>query len=187
MRNNIKAFFPILFLIVNIANAAPITLDFRAAPVSEVVQVLIGEILHFNYVMSSDVEKLEKRVTVSILGISAENLMLVIEGILSTCDVKMKEVNGVYFIELFSASKSTPSSQGFFGAQSNSLSFNNELAKENKEKELSEITSYRPRGRSIEFLRAVAKSAGVTVMDFNGKELLNNNLTVYSWRDTIIP
>jgi type II secretory pathway component GspD/PulD (secretin) len=40
---------------------------------------------------------------------------------------------------------------------------------QSQDKPVDEMTSYRPRGRSIEFLRAVAKAAGVNVVDHNGK------------------
>jgi uncharacterized protein related to proFAR isomerase len=76
---NIGAFALLFFVTLQIF-AAPVSLDFKGASVSDVVQTLVDEVLHLNYVMSPDVVNLDRRVTLSIKGVQPENLMPIIEA-----------------------------------------------------------------------------------------------------------
>jgi type II secretory pathway component GspD/PulD (secretin) len=170
--------------------AFPLSLDFRNASVVEVVQTLVSEVLRRDYVLSPEVTKLEKRVTVLIREIDNDKLLSVIEDVFAMVGVQVTDRDGVLYIEIDQAS-GTGGGQGACGpggCADRRESLMSSIAAQRgggelpsptsgglpgslgKRQEAFEvIESYRPRGRSVEFLGAVATAAGVTVIGSTAK------------------
>jgi len=164
----------VLCLATNAALADPVTLDFKGATVVDVVQTVVREIMKKDYVIAPDVLSSDRRISVSVKKADTANLVPLLDGILKTVQVQMVERENVYYIEKqlpqempgnLPAKAATP-----FPANEQGLGLPTApkaVKEENKIPE--EIDSYKPKGRSVEFLAAVAKAAGANVIEFKGK------------------
>lgn len=154
--------------------AEPVSLDFKGATVVDVVQTVVREIMKKDYVIAPEVLSSERRISVNIKKAETEKLGAILDGILKTVQVQMVERGGVYYIEKEAvtdtpiqplarpvAASSIPDQ-----AQVSPLTQKG-LPEANKVPDF--IENYRPKGRSIEFLSAVAKAAGANVLELKGK------------------
>lgn len=163
------------------AFAAPVSIEFKSATVPEVAQVLLKEILKKDFVLSPEVAASDKRVTISVRQVEPENLMPLIEGVLKTVEAQIENRGGVLYVERTKpqsfVSQVMPT-QPLPAPQSQQMQTGvgqgmppglmTPYGAQQPVKVPDEIESYQPRGRSVEFLAAVAKAAGALVVDFKG-------------------
>ena len=179
MRNLNKIVLTLFLSVSGLCFSAPVSLDFKGASVSEVVHVLVKEVLKRDFVLAPDVAALDKRITVSVRQVEPDSLMPIIEGILKTVEVQIEGRGGILYVE-----KTKPQ---MAGAQAQPLMNNLQPDKMSANqpgqvgqggvmngnqptlKVPDEIESYRPRGRGVEFLAAVARAAGASVVENKGK------------------
>lgn len=167
-RNSLLAV--ILCLLAGIVQAKPVGLQFKNAPVPEVVETVVKGILGRDYVIAPEVVTSEKKVTVVVRQIETDQILNLLAGVLSTVGVQMQERDGVMYVERFierggnmytpgggpgqSQPPAPPAAAVAAAPESKPVS----LVPEN-------VVAYRPKGRSIEFLASVVKMAGVAVAE----------------------
>jgi len=173
---NLNKLFFLVMLLFNLAHAETISLDFKGATVVEVVQTLVKEILKLDYVIAPDVIQSDKRITVSVRQVGTDNLVPLIEGILKTVNVQMERRSDVYYIERLAPAQAMPQMQTQpapvaavpLPVPGQGVGQGVQPIKPKREVP-DEIEMYRPKGKSVEFLAAVAKAAGADVIEFKGK------------------
>lgn len=182
MRNLNKIALAALLTVSSWCFAVPVSLEFKGASVAEVVHALVKEVLRKDFVMSPDVAALDKRITVSVRQVEPDNLMPIIEGILRTVDVQIESRGGVLYVEKQRPQPAQvqpvnnpipqavqPSQSSMSGPFNGQPGQGGQVGNNMPVKVPDEIESYRPRGRSVEFLSAVARAAGALVVENKGK------------------
>lgn len=174
MRKLNKVFVLACVLLANVVCAEPISLDFKSATVVDVVQTVVREIMKRDYVIAPDVIQADRRITVSVKKTDSDGLLTLLEGVLKTVDVQIENKGGILYIEklkpldtVSNAQSALPVQQTPSGEGQTPLTAQNVSKQENKVPE--EIESYSPKGRTVDFLAAVVKAAGASVIDFKGK------------------
>lgn len=166
-RNNLVA--ACLCLLVGFVHASPVGLQFKNAPVPEVVETVIKGILKRDYVIAPEVVTSEKKVTVSVKRIDTDQIINLLAGVLMTVGVQIQERNGVMYVERYiERTPYTPAVEPAKPQTEGVVSYSPGNAMPEK-RVPDNIVAYRPKGRSIEFLASVVKLAGVDVADDKAK------------------
>jgi type II secretory pathway component GspD/PulD (secretin) len=182
MRALNKFLFILFFSFPGIVFAVPVSLEFVNATALEIANVLLREVLKCDFVMSSEVISLDKKITVSIRGVEPDKLLVLFRGIMQTVDVQAEERDGVLYLERGRAVIGQSGSVNSFlplgaGKESSSVAevrqdgalLSSPFRGGRPADEEREIESYQPRGRSIEFLAEVVKLVGASVVSYRGE------------------
>lgn len=177
----------LLVLFTRKAFAEPVSLDFKQATVPEVVQAMIREVLRRDYVIAPEVANLDKKISVQVRQVEKDKLLDLLGGVLKTVQVDITDRGGLLYIERSTPQAPAmvqpaqpaqplpqPMSQGqMIAGQMQNGQFSPYLGMSGgmmqKIEVPEEIASYTPKGKPIEFLASVVRSAGCLVPDFKGK------------------
>lgn len=136
---------------------AGVALDFRGIGVPELAEGVIKGVLGRDYVLSAEVAANPGRVTVSVKDIEKSRVLPFVSDVLNREGVAVVDYGGVVYIER----KPQPVS-GAPGQPVATTSAAGTPSPTEKPRP-QEFASYHPKGKSVEFLQAVAKLAGAVV------------------------
>ncbi|AHI80088.1 bacterial type II and III secretion system family protein [Burkholderia thailandensis E444] len=144
-------FFPVL------AYADAVSLSFKAIPVMNFAEATYKAMLGKDYMVSPDLIGLDKKVTINVKRIDREQLPPLLQEVLGSVGVRVREVSGIVRLE-----KGPPvgvaSGDQILSAPLPSLD-PHRTAQPDAESEDFEL--YRPRNRTVEYLQVALRSAGI--------------------------
>lgn len=84
--------------------STPVAFKFSAVPLVDFAQFTYRELLHRDYVLSSELVGANKRVTVNVAGLDESKVVPFVEGVLLSQGIRSVERDGVFFLESVTAS-----------------------------------------------------------------------------------
>lgn len=156
-----------------LAFAEPVSVDFKAATVVDVVQTLVKEVLRRDYVIAPDVLQSDRRITVNVRQVEPGNLLPLLEGILRTVRVQIVDKGGVLYVENLTQMDNTPVQAPVVEppkAEEGKGSLAPVADKPQGEFDpQAEIEVYWPQHRGVEMLTPAVKLAGAKLIENNEK------------------
>lgn len=94
------------FLCAGWASAAPVSFTFTAVPLVDFAQATYRNLLGRDFVLSSELVGMSKKVTVSVKGVEEDKVPGFVDAVLRSQGVSVIERDGVYFMDTLSAASS---------------------------------------------------------------------------------
>lgn len=95
-----KPFIPFILFLPLFCSAENISLNFKNLSVSAFAQATFKDMLHRDFVLSPDVTKLDKEITVSIKSISLVQLPALVERVLAQNQISIVQQDNVFYLSL---------------------------------------------------------------------------------------
>lgn len=156
--------FPLL------VHAEAVTLNFKAIPVIDFAQATFKTMLGKDYVIAPDLIGLDKRVTISVKSIDRAKLPRLLDDVLSSVGVRAREANGIVHLE----KAAEDAAQDLNQPSRNSTP----ATAESKPAEPEDFEVYRPKNRTVEYLQAVLRTAGLASSQGQGQQTAQDALIV---------
>ncbi|HZX31568.1 MAG TPA: hypothetical protein VFF03_09470, partial [Rhodocyclaceae bacterium] len=149
-------------LLPALAQAEPLALNFKAAKVMDFAEATYKAILNKDYVISPELMDMDKRVTISIKQIERSKLPQLLGDVLASVGVTAREVGGIVRLERDQATDSgaaqvQPTRQVAAAVPSSAQGLGG------RPPEPEEFEIYRPKNRTVEYLQALLRAAGLQV------------------------
>ena len=153
-----------LLFVPIMAQAQGVALSFKAVPVIDFAEATYKAMLGKDYVVSPDLIGLDKRVTINVKSIDRAKLPQLLEEVLASVGVRARELGGIVRLEKvpFIGSESPLSPADSTRVLEAPLPGRSPVAQEDKEPEPEDFEVYRPKNRTVEYLQALLKAAGVS-------------------------
>lgn len=186
VQRNLRRFWLFLGLLVAAsAHADPVTLDFRAVTVPELADVVFRKIMRRDYMLGAGLGGSDPKITLSIKGAESSEVGDLVSAALAEHGIAVDlnaRVIRVYRGGTNATGTGSPESvapymnQGVPVGQASGTSMGIETTQAQLLPVIPEkIVSYRPKGRSVDFLEGVVKLAGGVVVEGKGEK----NMIVY--------
>lgn len=165
----------VLLCASKLAFAEPVSVDFKAATVVDVVQTLVKEVLRRDFVIAPDVLQSDRRITVNVRQVEPDNLLPLLEGILRTVRVQIVDKGGVLYVENLTQMDTTPQPAPAAIVEPGKAGEGGEakpLPADNRQQEFdpqAEIEVYWPQHRGVDMLTQAVKLAGAKLIENNEK------------------
>lgn len=99
-----RRFLPLLVAFVCAASsAAPVSFSFNGVPLMDFAQATYKNLLGRDFVLSSELVGMSKKVTVSVKGVEESKVADFVDQVLASQGVRVVDRNGVYFLDTMSA------------------------------------------------------------------------------------
>ncbi|KWH40078.1 type II secretion system protein GspD [Burkholderia stagnalis] len=144
-------FFPVF------AYADAVSLSFKAIPVMDFAEATYKAMLGKDYMVSPDLNGLDKKVTINVKRIDRDQLSPLLEEVLGSVGIRVREASGIVRLERSPAIGAAPNDQ-ILAAPLPTL---NRYDAMQPDAGVDEFELYRPRNRTAEFLQAALRSAGI--------------------------
>lgn len=153
-----------LLFVPIMAQAQGVALSFKAVPVIDFAEATYKAMLGKDYVVSPDLIGLDKRVTINVKSIDRAKLPQLLDEVLASVGVRARELGGIVRLEKvpFIGSESPLSPADSTRVLEAPLPGRSPVAQEDKEPEPEDFEVYRPKNRTVEYLQALLKAAGVS-------------------------
>ena len=153
-----------LLFVPIMAQAQGVALSFKAVPVIDCAEATYKAMLGKDYVVSPDLIGLDKRVTINVKSIDRAKLPQLLDEVLASVGVRARELGGIVRLEKvpFIGSESPLSPADSTRVLEAPLPGRSPVAQEDKEPEPEDFEVYRPKNRTVEYLQALLKAAGVS-------------------------
>lgn len=153
-----------LLFVPIMAQAQGVALSFKAVPVIDFAEATYKAMLGKDYVVSPDLIGLDKRVTINVKSIDRAKLPQLLDEVLASVGVRARELGGIVRLEKvpFIGSESPLSPADSTRVLEAPLPGRSPVAREDKEPEPEDFEVYRPKNRTVEYLQALLKAAGVS-------------------------
>ena len=153
-----------LLFVPIMAQAQGVALSFKAVPVIDFAEATYKAMLGKDYVVSPDLIGLDKRVTINVKSIDRAKLPQLLNEVLASVGVRARELGGIVRLEKvpFIGSESPLSPADSTRVLEAPLPGRSPVAQEDKEPEPEDFEVYRPKNRTVEYLQALLKAAGVS-------------------------
>lgn len=167
------------------AIAAPVGLDLRAVSVPEIAELVFKTILKRDYMLGAGINTADPKVTLSVAAVAPDKVLATVAAALAEHGIAVDTsgpVVRIYRRPPSGAGAGDPGSaeRGIAGAAcptcaaiaAGQVQGVRPAPVELVPAEPVEVVAYRPKGKSVEFLQAVVKLAGVEVADLKGGDTL---------------
>lgn len=165
---------------------AQVGLEFRSVAIPDLVEGVIRGVLKRDYVLSPEVLTNQQRVTMHVREVEPSRVLAVLQGVVSSAGVAIEDRGGVLYVESRkNASALPPDVAGAPGVQPPGIAgafphgaipgqlpgYPNQFGLGQQQfagmpgVTPEELSFYRPRGKSVEFLSSIARVAGAYVPD----------------------
>ncbi len=153
-----------LLFVPIMAQAQGVALSFKAVPVIDFAEATYKAMLGKDYVVSPDLIGLDKRVTINVKSIDRAKLPQLLNEVLASVGVRARELGGIVRLEkvFVIGSESPLSPADSTRVLEAPLPGRSPVAQEDKKPEPEDFEVYRPKNRTVEYLQALLKAAGVS-------------------------
>lgn len=162
-----KKLLIVLAFVSQWATAQSVGLEFKGVTIPELSEAVIKGVLKSDYVMSPEVLTNSARLTLSIRSVQPGEVLPTLQNVLRTAGVDVVERAGVFYVQKVGPAAPAPVMEPSQLVQPvRALSSPVDAIFTSGAPE--EVAYHRPRGKSVEFLHAVAKMAGAVVPEQKG-------------------
>ncbi|CAJ0733974.1 type II secretion system protein GspD [Ralstonia mannitolilytica] len=172
-----------LLVVPIMAHAENVALSFKAVPVIDFAEATYKAMLGKDYVVSPDLIGLDKRVTINVKAIDRAKLPQLLNEVLASVGVRARESGGIVRLEKVPVIGSEPSSSPADSTRvlDAPLSGRLPVVQEEKEPEPEDFEVYRPKNRTVEYLQALLRTAGVSAglsVQGQGQQLAQDQMVI---------